>query len=435
MNRRILTFAALALAGVRLLCAQDADNPTPAAPSISTSASQQYPQVSCTSTDPVAITETLQLASETRDQLALLFPLDTTWRFAVHIRIMTPDDPLLVRVSHEAAAVFAQGNTMKIEAVLPSTDPDAREFIQRQFVTAILWEKFFANTKTFDKSTRLDAVPTWLVEGLRETLNDDPERNRESIVRRSVKNQSTPTLEEVTSWHELSEDRLLGLWQRAFCYYLVKSLTQSGEKLDDFRQWLAGSSGTIPTSPFHFPTDAAWQRELVDATSRSQGIVYTWSETLSQLTDAETITYAESKKDKVQTCALDNVLSLQRTPAVLEALKERNFLLTALELRAHPSWHAVLELYRSALVAIDANHPDDARKLLEEAHRESVAEMDNHQKLLDYVNWFEVTKDYPDNNSRFQRYFSTARSMQRAEADTAHPNPIRANLLEIEAHL
>jgi hypothetical protein len=349
---------------------------------------------------------------------------------------MMPDDPLTAKINREAAAVFSQGSTMKIEAVLPSSDPDAREFIQRQFVTALLWEKFFANTTSFDRNTHLDVVPVWLVEGLRESLNEDPEHTRDSIVRRAVQSQSTPTLAEVTDWHQMSDDRLLGLWQRAFCYYLVDSLTQLGPRRDDFQQWLDGFSGTNPSSQFHFPTETDWQSELVDASQRSHDIVYTWAETSSELTAAETITFAASKEAPVQTCALDDVSSLPRTPALLEALKERIFLLTQLELRAHPSWHSILELYRSALTAlVNGNHPDEAKGMLEEARRQSLAENAYHQKLLDYINWFEVTKNYEDNTSRFENYFSTAKDMERIEADPAHPNPIRANLLQIESEL
>ena len=450
MKRRILLFAALTFVGFFLfplgapVCAQEAPatpapdaSRAPDAPVISTSACPAYPQVTCTSADALACADTLQLATDTRAQLASLLKLGPTWRFPVHIHIMTPDDPLTAKINREAAAVFSQGATMKIEAVLPSSDPEAREFIQRQFVTALLWEKFFATTTSFDKQTRLDVVPLWLVEGLREWLNEDPGHNRESIVRRAVQSQAAPTLAEVAGWHELSDDRLLGLWQRAFCYYLVDSLTQQGSRRDDFQQWLAGFSGPNPApAQFHFPTETDWQRELVDASERSRDIVYTWAETSSELTAAETITFASSKDAKIQTCTLDTVATLPRNPAMLEALQERIFVLTELELRAHPSWHSILELDRSALTAlVNDNHPDVAKRLLQEAHRRRIDEVAYHQKLLDYVNWFEVTKNYTGNTSRFGAYFTTAKEMERVEADPAHPNPIRANLLQIESEL
>jgi len=434
MKRRILLFAALTFVSLVPLRAQEA----PDVPAVSTSTAPDYPQVTCTSADALACTDTLQLAADTRDQLATLLNLGSTWRFPVHIHIMTPDDPLAAKINREAAAVFSQGAGMKIEAVLPSSDPNAREFIQRQFVTAILWEKFFANTTTFDKHTRLDVAPLWLVEGLREWLNDDPEHNREDIVKRAVQNQFAPTLAEVTGWHELSDDRLLGLWQRAFCYYLVDSLVQQGPHRNDFQQWLDGFSGPNPSpAQFHLPMESDWQRELADATKRSRAVSYaSWEETLSELTAAETITFAASKDAKVQTCTLDAVATLPRNPALLEALQERGFLLTELELRAHPSWHSILELYRSALTALVADHnPDQVKSLLEEAHRRQIDETALHQKLLDYINWFEVTKDCDDNTSHFETYFTTAKEMERVEADPAHPNLIRANLIQIESEL
>jgi hypothetical protein len=436
--RRLFLAAVVPVLGLAVLRAQETTTPAePVAPTISTTASQSYPQVACTTSDMVASADTLQLAEDARDRLAPLLDLGSTWRFPVDIHILTPDDPLSAKVNHEASAVFAQGTTMKIEAVLPSSDPEAREFIQRQFVKALLWEKFFAATKTFDRQTQLDVVPVWLVEGLREYLNDDPEHNRESVVRRCVQNQSAPTLNEVTHWQELSDDQLLGMWQRSFCYYLVDSLTRQGAQRDDFQQWLAGFSSPSSTSAqLHFPTEEAWQRELADATSRSHDVVYTWDETASEWAADETVTYASSRDGKVQTCTIDDVLTLPHDPIVVEALQERIFVLTQLELRAHPGWHSILELYRSALTALV--HDSDsvkAGKLLSEARRERMDETAYHQKLLDYVNWFEVTKDYGDTTSPFRSYFTTAQELERAQADPAHPNPIRASLLQIESEL
>ncbi len=421
------------------LCAQDAI--TAAAlprPIVSTSESPAYSQVSATSADPLAVADTLQLATDTRDQLASLLELGAKWRFAVHIHILTPDDPLTAKINREAAAVFAQGTTMKLEAVVPSSDPLAREFIQRQFVTALLWEKFFAKTKHFDHTTKLDVVPVWLIEGLREWLNEDDDRDRESIVRRAVHTSTAPTLAEVTGWQSLSSDRLLGLWQRAFCFYLVDSLIQPGTRRADFQQWLSNFSedpSSSGTSQVHFPTETAWQHELADAVSRSRAIIYTWDETQNELASKETISFAESKDSKIQTCTLDTCATLPPSKMLTEALHERIFVLTELELRAHPSWHDVLETYRAALTAlVTDNNAAKATELFQKAHKLRVAEVAYHQKLVDYVNWFEVTKNYGD-PPHFQNYFDTAEEMERIEADPKHPNPIRANLLQIESEL
>ena len=62
---------------------------------------------------------------------------------------------------------------------------------------------------------------------------------------------------------------------------------------------------------------------------------------------------------------------------------------------------------------------DFANKLLQEAHQKQVAEMDHHQKLLDYANWFEVTKNYNDDTTHFGNYFDTAKEMERVQADPA----------------
>src|ERR1700677_3412148 len=340
MKTRMLLLGVVALAlGPATIQAQDAsaqpDSFAPDVPIISTAEAPNYPQVTCTSADASASADLLQLASDTRDRLGPLLNLGPTWRFPVHLHILTPQDPLTAKINREASAVFSQGNVMKIEAVAPASDPNLNEFALRQFVTAMLWEKFFANQKTFDKGTRLDVVPMWLIEGLREWLGDDPERDREEIVRRAVQNHTAPTLQEITGWNELSDDRLLGLWQRAFSYYLVDCLSREGERRDDFQQWLGGfATGDNSIGKLHLPTASDWQRELADATSRSHEIVYTWDETQAELAADETITYALTKDAKVQTCPIDEAAGLPHTQIITEAIQERVFVLTQLELRA-----------------------------------------------------------------------------------------------------
>ena len=354
----------------------------------------------------------------------------------MHIHVLTRDDPLTATIDREAAQVLLQGDTMTIDAFVPLDDPDAREFIQRQYVVALLWERFFAQAKTFDKNTQLDIVPLWLAEGLREWINEDPTHNREAIARRALQNQTAPTLDEITGWKTLSDDRLLGLWQRAFSFYLVDSLVREGARRDDFQQWLDSFSSPGGSGQLHFPTEANWEQELAAAADRSRSRIYTWQETADELAADDTITFAESKTAPVKTCTIDEVADKPRTTALLQAVQEKFDVLTALELRAHPAWHSILEAYRSALsTLLQDEDSTEAGKLIAEAHGLREGEIAHHQKLVDYINWFEVTRDFGNTTSPFRTYFATAKKMEQAQADPAHPNPIRANLLQIESQL
>jgi hypothetical protein len=414
-----------------------AEEETPA--SIPTSGSDIYPEVTCATTNPALCTDVLQIAADTRGRLAPLLQLGKKWRFPVHIRVVTPDDPLAEKVDGESVEVIAANKTLNITAALPSSDPEAHVFVQRQFVKALLWEKFFTPDQTLDNHTRLDVVPLWLVEGLREWLDDDPEHNREKIVKRAALAKRAPTLDDVTEWHELSDDPMVALWQRAFCYYLFESLVQKDVQLADFQQWLVTVSDPNPSSArLLFPTEMGWERELLASPGRSREIVYTWDETVAELGAIETIAIPSAQQADTRICTLDTILSFPRDPKLTAAVQQKILDLTALELRAHPSWHPVLELYRFGLSALIANKnpdPEQAKKLIVEAQHRRAAEMDDHRKLLDYVNWFEVTKDYSGNISRFNSYFSTAQKMEQVQADPSHPNPIRADLLHVESQL
>jgi hypothetical protein len=401
---------------------------------VSTVASEPYPQVTCTSTDPAICSDAIQLAEDTRQQLASLLNLGPVWRFPVRIHVVTPDDPLSARVHDEGVAAVIVGKTMEIDLVLPSSDPEAREAIQRQYVTALLWEKFFTPDRAFDTHTRLDIVPVWLVEGLREWLNEDPDCVREAIVKRAALNKHAPTLAEITGWQELSSDRLYGLWQRAFCYYLVNSLVHSGPRRENFQQWLASLPGANPmTANYLFPTESAWQHELLQAPERSLELVYTWEQTAAEFDIDQTLTLALPGEKKVRTCTLDNVSSLPRNNVLIEALNQKIFVLTGLELRAHVSWRPIIALYRFALAGLISNKdPAQTRQLFEEARQRHEAEIAYRQKIIDYANWFQVTHD--DNSpTHFSSYFSLADELDRAQAP--HPNPIRANLLQVESQL
>ena len=91
----------------------------------------------------------------------------------------------------------------------------------------------------------MTSYPVWLVEGLNEMLLQDDERNRESIVKRAAMAERAPSLSEVLGWQDISDDRLLGIYQRAFCYYLVRNLIHNGDPRARFHRWLdlAATSG------------------------------------------------------------------------------------------------------------------------------------------------------------------------------------------------
>ncbi|MCE0497025.1 MAG: hypothetical protein LV481_03655 [Methylacidiphilales bacterium] len=403
-------------------------------PAVSTATSQIYPQVTCTSTDPAICADTLQLAEDTREQLAPLLKLGPVWRFPMRIHVVTPDDPLSARVHEEGVAAIIVDKTMEIDLVLPSSDPDAREAIQRQCVTALLWEKFFAPGQVFDLHTRLDVVPVWLIEGLREWLNEDPDCVREAIVKRAALNGRAPTLAEITSWQELSSDHLYGLWQRAFCYYLVNSLVQVGPRRDNFQQWLASLPGAHSVSAnYLFPTESAWQRELFQAPERSLELVYTWEQTAAEFDNDQTFALALPGEKNVLIRTLDDVFSLPHDKVVIEALDQKSRVLIGLELRAHVSWRPIIALYRFALAGFISNKdPVQTRQLFEQARQHREAEIADHQKIIDYVNWFQVTHE-DNSTSHFSSYFSLADELDRAQAP--HPNPIRASLLQVESQL
>jgi hypothetical protein len=422
----------LLLAG--LLSPAGAQVDLPATPA--TAVCEVFPQVTCTSTDAGVNADITQLAMDTRDQLGPVLGLGNAWRFPVHIVVIMPDDPKAAQVHDERVSVDAADTTMSITATLPSDDADARAFIQRQFVTALIWEKFFAQMKSFDANTRLDVVPIWLIEGLNEWLERGSDRDRESIVRRAALTRRAPSLAEITSWQDISSDRLLGMYQRAFCYYLVNSLILPGPKRIDFQDWLAKVAKTGPSSAkYLFPTEAGWQRQLLEAPDRAHDIVYSWDETSSALSATEALELPAKKPDDTRICTIDNVTEFKADPKINDALQQKIFDLTQLELRAHPGWRPILELYRFGLSAMAAGRIDQARDLIAQAQAKRSAEVAYHQKLVDYMNWFEVTKDYAGANSRFQSYFSTAHEMERAQGDPDHPNPIRRDVLQVESQL
>jgi hypothetical protein len=399
-------------------------------------ASQDYPEVSCTGENPAIVADVLQLANDSRDSLVPLLKLGPHWRYPVHITVL---DPTTANPAPpERSTVITDGKTLRIEASLSSGDLDARMFVQRQFVTAMLWEKFFAPDAAFTPQTRLDVVPLWLGEGLREWLNDDPDRNRSEIVKRAALGQRAPTLAEVTSWQDLSQDRLLSLWRRAFCYYLVESLIDepASPRRSDFRQWLASIAGRNPRpAAWLFPTEMGWQRELREASDRSRNLVFSWDESAAELAAAETIALPKGKdEDDTRLCTIETVSTFPRSMDVDQAINAKVLDLTALQLRVHSGWQRIVELYRFGLTAlVRDNDPKRAAEYLHEAHVQRAEEVAIHSQLLDYINWFEVTQNLPIEASHFRSYFEVAQQLDKVQADPAHPNPLRSDVLKVES--
>jgi hypothetical protein len=401
-----------------------------------TAKNDTYPQVTCTGINPALVSDVLQLASDTRETLAPILKLGPAWRYPVHITLAAPLSKPSSDLQGESVSAVANGNTLTLEAQLPSTAPNAHEFIQRQFVTALLWEKFFKPDTTFTTTTRLDIVPMWLVEGLREMLNGDTTHAREEIVKRAAIDGRAPTLAEVTGWKELSTDRLLSIWQRAFCYYLVECLTHPDSRLIDFQGWLASITGPNPqTAEYLFPTEMGWQGELRDASQRDRPLVYTWDDSAAELSADETIALPKGKHaDDTQLCTIDTVATFPHSKTLDQAVNAKILELTALELRVHPSWQPVIELYRFGLTSLLRDPtPQRAVQYLHQARVRRAEEMAYHQKLIDYVNWYEVTQNMPIEASHFRDYFRIAQELDKIEPDPAHPNPLRADLLKVEA--
>ena len=435
MKNRSLYLALVFAAGARAIGA--ADGQSLSVPSVpSTASSEQYSEVTCTGTNPAVNADILQMAGDTRDEIGPVLRLGPKWRFPVHIIVIMPDDPLADRIHEERVLATASGKTLTLEAALPFSDPDLKSFVQRQFVTALLWEKFFARTQSFDTHTDLGVVPVWLIEGLSAWIDDDSGRDREGIVRRAAMIHRTPTLNEITGWQDISQDRLLGLYQKAFCFYLVNSLIHGERERANFQRWLDTFAGDNPgPAAALFPTEATWQQLLLDAPARSHDIIYTWDESAAALTDAKALTIPGDKPEDAKTGSVDDITDYPHTDKLTGVLQQKIFELTALELRAHPSWRPIFALYRFGLTSLMNNHQQQAETYIHEAQHRCALEQDYHQKLTDYVNWFEVTKDYAGHTSRFNLYFLTARSMEQMQANPDRPNPLRADLIHVESQL
>ena len=68
-------------------------------------------------------------------------------------------------------------------------------------------------------------------------------------------------------------------------------------------------------------------------------------------------------------CTLDTVVHYPYDDKMAAILQQKLIDLTGLELRAHPSWHPILELYRSGLsTLINLKNPEEAQKLISQAH-------------------------------------------------------------------
>jgi hypothetical protein len=419
------------------------------------------------STDLAVASSIADLSADARKKLVPILGLPTPWKNRIFILILPSEPDKTWPLPVTTAAL--QGGLLNFTITLRVPGPNATEEFLRSLSQVFLYEKIVLNKTQFKTGTTLPALPFWLQEGtlqLLVTLQNrdwDQQINRRGniptwlssgsnkfaltlesrdwdlVVSRAKQTGKAPTLEKILSWQELPNDPIERLWQQAFTYYLVSSLTRSNDTRDSFQSWLASADTQKP--PFAsittlLPDEFAWRAQLERATDRSYYVVYTWHQTETQVHKAMYITLLGSDKDKDIDTTIDQIKPYRNHPNFREAVSNKINELTDIELRANFLWRPVVNYYRNALLLLanikvppqnkDAQ-PARATKSFDAPAIPAKADYDDciaaaknyeqqlvkrYEEINDYLNWVVVTRSVDEQISALAPYYQVEKNLK-----------------------
>jgi hypothetical protein len=238
-------------------------------------------------------------------------------------------------------------------------------------------------------------------------------------------------VEEIQTWNPLSDSVLMGAWQRAFCYYLVKTMTTGMDHAQSFPVMVESLSHSTFSS--FLPTEESWQSELALAGQQSLPLTYSWEETDHQLRITKIVVTNKGAKGE-EPLNLNEMADpkLAHTGKMVQEMTALYATLTTLQARGHPSWQSVISLYRQAVYSwLHRGAPGEISAIVQRAEELKGQERQDHGHLVDYLNWFEVT--HPYGRPQFRQFYDKAK-----EADEAHgevPDPLQKYLSDFESRL
>lgn len=398
----------------------------------------------------------LATATDTRKRLVPLLGIPPTGNSFIYIRVLPAEADKEWPLPHLAAML--RGDQLDFSIVLRVPGPHVTEEFVRCVTSVCLYEKIISNNTTFREGENLPALPLWLSEGTLQILLSGENRDWERVVARAKKNQKAPTLETVLQWSDLSTDSVERLWQQAFSYYLVSSLTRPGAARDTFQEWLM-TADSNPAKAYAVPPsmmadEFAWRAQLERSIDRTRDLIYSWDVSADELDKAMSITLpAVGKKEEVTT-TIDALNPYKNRPDLAEVVKEKIAQLTELQARSNLFWQPTLTYYNTALMTLinlrpapKPNNTPSSRgtkdfgldnvpakatytDLIALAKKSRMEMEKQHDLINDYLNWVVVTKAAGEQGSRFASYYELHRKLE--DFRPGPKNTLGRNVLRIE---
>jgi hypothetical protein len=380
--------------------------------------------------DPLAVS-LLGVVEQIQEQLKNSFGLepDPNTRLVVRVEnwsYQTTDAP-------PSLVGWTTGSILNLQITVQCRPTEGPEALLRRVVEATLYQSIYqggANTAT---GNYLVTLPVWLVEGLLQgILEGHPELDAQ-IVSRAKLLQKTPPLATIMGWKQLSADRVERAWQQAFCYQVLLWVLADRERWPDCRKWLADQAHNPNTQATPWPLDAItevdWQsfqaRPPVDADT----ITFSWDRTATELAAKQSLLLPASEKHPAVLVPFDKLAEFREHPGFGVAVTNKLSELMVLEMRANFAWRPIIQQYRLGLSNLlkpaTSQLPPGAKKgsqiggsstteqSVREEYLQTLADCakmvrglnDYRKRVEDYLNWYEVTKRTPMQDSSFESYF------------------------------
>lgn len=326
----------------------------------------------------------------------------------------------------------------KVDVAVRIGDDPGKIVLQRQIIRALLLEMAHRDRMPIKSGTPCPEAPWWLTEGIMQLTRNRGGAQDSDVFKSIVNTEKLPALEKFISQPPMHLDDAAGIVDRACSMALVDALLHlpnGPENLGRFvRAWPDSTANPFGALAKHFPTLTGspqslakwWTLQLASLARPDQWRSLPPPAAEAELAAAIELDIAIDKTGKTARYTLADFDKYLRLPAAKQALRVAQLKIVTLSSKADAFYRPILAEYEEIIRLLAAGKTKGIAARLTEIQNYRKTILARHEKITDYLNWYEATQTRGI-TGEFDKYL---RAVERLTPKPGPPEPADPRISE-----